>query len=164
MFASFNRPGFRDRSGRTWEKHAMKRFMALVALGLSTMASGQKLPADYVDVGPAPEDPMGSIKRLMIDELRDPDSAQYKFLGIHPARCKAGWLNGGKDWYGYAASIEVNAKNGMGGYTGFKPTTVLLQGESAIKSFEGANFGAYGPSKGPLGLGGGAGVCRLLDQ
>ncbi|GHH20958.1 hypothetical protein GCM10008023_29470 [Sphingomonas glacialis] len=100
----------------------------------------------------------------MLDTLRDPDSAQYRFVGIHPAHCKAGWAKGDNSWSGYAATIEINGKNAMGGYTGYTTYTILFEGGNAWKAIEGSEFGPYGPSKGMLGLGGGAGICRWLDH
>mgnify|MGYP007083791846 CR=1 FL=1 len=144
-------------------KSNMKPWILVLAVMVCTPISAQKAISDQLDVGVEPSDPIGATKRLMADELRDPDSAQYRFLGVHPARCKAGWANGKNGWVGYAASIDINAKNAMGGYVGFTTYTVLFQGDVAVRAVEGGNFGAYGPSKGLLGLGGGAGVCKYLD-
>lgn len=132
----------------------------MVACPLAAQQAAVAIP----DLGPEPQDPIGSIKRLMLNIQRDPDSAQYRFMGMHPAHCKAGWAKGGNGWTGYAATVEINGKNAMGGYTGFTSYTVLFDGGAAWKAIEGLNFGAYGPSKGMLGLGGGAGVCRWLDH
>lgn len=142
----------------------MRKCIALAVLALAAPLAAKEAPIDYGAFGSEPEDPIGATKRLMLDELRDPDSAQYRFLGIHPAHCRGGLANGGKDWIGYAASIDINAKNTMGGYVGFTSHTILFDGGRAFKSIEGDNFGAYGPAKGLLGLGGGAGVCRWLDH
>lgn len=136
--------------------------LALVALPWA--AAAQQGPTAIADLGPEPEDPIGATKRLMLDTLRDPDSAQYRFIGLHPASCKNGWLTGKGSWSGYAATVEINGKNATGGYSGFKPFTILFMGPNAWRAIDGENFGAYGPSKGMLGLGGGAGVCRWLDH
>jgi hypothetical protein len=139
-------------------------FAALVLLAFATPVTAHKVETAFSDLGLEPEDPIGATKKLMLDELRDPDSAQYRFIGIHPAHCKAGWAKGNNGWTGYAATVEINAKNAMGGYVGFASYTVLFINGYAWKSIEGTEFGAYGPSKGMLGLGGGAGVCRWLDH
>jgi hypothetical protein len=137
---------------------------ALVLAMLTATARAQEIKSPYPDLGLEPQDPVGATKRLMLDTLRDPESAQYRFLGIHPAHCKAGWAKRGNEWYGYAATIDINAKNAFGGYTGFASYTILFRDGMAWNAIEGSNFGAYGPSKGLLGLGGGAGVCRYLDH
>lgn len=141
---------------------ALCAMLALVALPWA--AAAQQGPTAIVNLGPEPEDPLDATKRLMLDTLRDPDSAQYRFIGLHPARCKNGWLSGKGGWEGYAATIEINAANALGGKTGFHTFTILFANGSAIRAIDGENFGAYGPSKGVLGIGGGAGVCRWLDH
>ena len=135
---------------------------SLLCLLLAGPAFAQSTPT-VLDPGPSPDDPIAATKLLAVEVLVDPDSATYRFLGVHPARCKAGWAKGGKDWIGYAAQIDINAKNRMGGYTGYSRYTVLFQGQQAWKAIEGKDFGPYGPAKGVLGLGGGAGVCHYLD-
>ena len=52
----------------------------------------------------------------------------------------------------------------MGGYSGYRPYTILFTNGKAWKVLEGADFGAYGPPKGLFGIAGGAGVCRWLDR
>jgi hypothetical protein len=144
----------------------MKKFGLGVALAVGSVMSSHvaPLPAQGVipDLGSDPADPIGETKTLMVERLRDPDSARYRFAGIHQAHCKGGLA--GKEWYGYAASIDINATNAMGGYSGYQPYTILFTDGKAWKAVEGADFGAYGPAKGMLGLGGGAGVCRWLDK
>lgn len=146
-------------------EHGERSLLSLLLAGLlSAVQATSHLPADYVDVGPPPEDPIGATKRLLAGSLRDPDSAQYRFIGLHPAKCRAGWAQGDNGWQGWAATIEVNGKNAFGGYTGFQTRTVLFVGQDAWRVLDGPNFAEFGPSKGLLGLAGGAGVCRYLDQ
>ena len=160
MFASFNRPDWR---GGAVERGSTRLIHAIGLSVLLAVTAAAQTNTNFIDAGPPPDDPMTAIKRLMAGELVDPEAAQYRFLGVHPAKCKAGWAKGGSDWIGYAVGIEINGKNRMGGYTGFTPYTILFEGQNAWRSIEGSNFGAYGPAKGLLGLGGGAGVCRYLD-
>jgi hypothetical protein len=140
------------------------RTAVLALLAVATPITAQGVTPDNVDVGPEPTEPLAAIRQLMSSELRDPASAEYRIMGIHPGKCKAGWATKDKDWTGYAATVEINAKNGFGGYTGFTPHTILFVGNAAVRIVDGANFGAFGPTKGLLGLGGGAGVCRFLDH
>lgn len=135
---------------------------AIMLLAIATPLAAQKATEAVPDLGPDPADPIAETKLLMTDLLRDSDGARYRFAGTHQAHCKGGLA--GKEWYGYAASIDVNATNAMGGYSGYRPYTILFTNGKAWKALEGADFGAYGPAKGMLGLGGGAGVCRWLDR
>ena len=51
------------------------------------------------------------------ERLRDPNSAQYKWGEI-----KKTWISYDMEpFFCYVLEIEVNAKNGFGGYGGFKP-------------------------------------------
>ena len=137
---------------------------ALALLALSASATAKEPDISKLNFGVSPQDPVTIAKALMARELRDPDSAQYRWVDTYMGYCKEGWAKGnGLGWYGWAATIEINAKNAYGGYTGFRPYTILYQDQTAVRSIEGPTFGAYGPSKGPLGLGGGAGVCRSVD-
>lgn len=75
-----------------------------VALSTPAMAATKKLPAQ-INVTAA----VAAAKRAVIDKLRDPDSAKWR-------RAKVDTANGN-------VCIEVNAKNGFGGYTGFTVVT-----------------------------------------
>lgn len=143
----------------------MKTWTAVLALHCATtpVAAWSAEPT-LADIGPEPAQPLAAIRQLMSTQLREPASAEYRIMGIHPARCKAGWATKDKDWTGYAAKVEINAKNGFGGFTGFTSHTILFVGNAAVRIVDGENFGAFGPSKGLLGLGGGAGICRFLDH
>lgn len=135
---------------------------AIMLLAVAAPLNAQKAAETMPDFGPDPADPVAETKLLMTDLLRDPDGARYRFVSVHQAHCKGGLA--GKEWYGYAASVDINATNAMGGYSGYRPYTILFTNGKAWKALEGADFGAYGPAKGMLGLGGGAGVCRWLDR
>lgn len=92
--------------------------------------------------------------------LKDPDSGQYQIQNLFKGYCRNGWLNGNKvAWKGWAVNVMINGKNAYGGYVGYSPATVLLDGNGG-RILEGFNFGAYGPRKGLLG--GGAGVCQIV--
>jgi hypothetical protein len=163
VFAPFNCPDCRG--GAAEHGKPMKKVVlcaATILLAITAPVTAQKAVEALPDLGPDPADPIAETKLIMADILRDPDSARYRFGGIHQAHCKGGLA--GKEWYGYAASIDVNATNAMGGYSGYQPYTILFVNGKAWRAIEGADFGAYGPAKGLLGLGGGAGVCRWLDR
>lgn len=58
-----------------------------------------------------------SYERAVRNELRDPSSAQFRALKVLPGGPEDGALCG-----------EVNAKNAMGGYTGFEPFYAEMMG------------------------------------
>ena len=65
------------------------------------------------------------IKKHMRQILKDPDSAQYKFLG-EPVKQK---VDGVELWI---LGVDINAKNDFGGYTGYQVWTVSInKGEVA---------------------------------
>ena len=140
----------------------MKKIASCAAIMLLALTAPLNAQGVIPDLGPDPADPIAETKMLMTELLRDPDGARYRFAGIHQAHCKGGLA--GKEWYGYAASIDIHATNAMGGYSGYRPYTILFTNGKAWKALEGADFGAYGPAKGLLGIAGGAGVCRWLDR
>ena len=125
MFAPFNCPDCRG--GAAEHGKPMKKVVlcaATILLAITAPVTAQKAVEALPDLGPDPADPIAETKLIMADILRDPDSARYRFGGIHQAHCKGGLA--GKEWYGYAASIDVNATNAMGGYSGYQPYTILF--------------------------------------
>ncbi|WP_156356092.1 hypothetical protein [Sphingomonas sp. Leaf22] len=136
----------------------------LATAALAGAASLSLIQMGFVDVGEKPTDSLAATKQLMAGRLRDPQSAQYQVGELKPARCKGGLLSGNVAWEGWAANVAINGKNAYGAYTGYQPYTVLFSGDRAVNVVEGLDFGVYGPAKGLLGLGGGAGVCKYLRQ
>jgi hypothetical protein len=66
------------------------------------------------------EQAVAKAKDYLATTLKDPGSAQYKWLGIRPASIGFIPLAFNKRVNGYVLSGLVNAKNSYGGYTGFK--------------------------------------------
>lgn len=115
------------------------------------------------EVGPQPADMEAALNVAVQTYLKDPGSAQFQIGTPRAGYCKQGWLRGnGIAWKGWAVNVLINARNSYGGYTGFTPHTALFVGNQIVKIEEGADFGAYGPSKGLLG--GGAGVCQFVKE
>lgn len=63
---------------------------------------------------PLPDDYQAQIKNLILDSLKDPDSANFKF-----SPPKKGYTESTRH-FAYIVPVSVNAKNSYGGYTGFK--------------------------------------------
>jgi hypothetical protein len=106
---------------------------------ITTPSSVQLASADY---GPAPsENYQQQIREYMMSVLKDPMSAQYQFSA--PTK---GWMHdapiaGGKIHYCWKVDTKINAKNGFGGYNGFKSYTFWFQGGKVISATDESGFG-----------------------
>lgn len=98
----------------------------------SSLSAGFQAPPDDADYGVVPE--VGdAVKAYFSQILKDPESARYEKGHLGKAYCNKGIAWGGDVvWYGYAANIYVNAKNSYGGYTGFKPYTLIWNRDGSI--------------------------------
>lgn len=88
---------------------------------------------ESADYGNYPENYEGIIKSHMNTVLKDPYSAQYRFLNS-PRKAWNGW---GGTKFGYVVCVNINAKNGFGGYTGEKLYYFLLKNNVVILDFGG---------------------------
>ncbi len=82
-----------------------KTIIACIMLGVSAPASAGTVPLWL----------KSSVSKAVRDKLKDPASAQFRWLPHNP------------DEFGYCAF--VNAKNSFGGYTGFVPFYALIPKE-----------------------------------
>jgi hypothetical protein len=91
--------------------------MRIVALVFALAAPAAALSQTIVD-GSETKVPQGDFAAVIAarigGRLKDPASAQYRNLGIGDAPGTASWCG------------EVNARNGFGGYAGFKPFLIVL--------------------------------------
>lgn len=91
---------------------------------LSTIGCAPKPPSTTAiasaNYGVLPDDYQQQIKKYMSSILKDPESARYTFEPPFKAYSQDGSLSStaGGVVYGYAAGVQVNAKNSYGGYTG----------------------------------------------
>jgi hypothetical protein len=109
-------------------------FLAFVVGGCATIAPRPSAS----QFGPIPRHYEPQIIQYFADQLKDPESAKYKFGDPYRAFSNAHTVFGGPvSWVGYALAVEVNAKNGFGGYTGFTEYTVLLDGDNVKQAYEG---------------------------
>lgn len=103
-----------------------RAFVAATALSSALLTSGcTSAPVDpaeiaQADYGTFPESYQESVKAYFQSALKDPASAQYRWIK-EPYR--AYWrdapVQGGKPVaFGYMVDVGVNAKNGFGGYSG----------------------------------------------
>jgi hypothetical protein len=100
-----------------------------VCAGCATPSREAMATADY---GPYPTDYEQQIKQVIEPTLRDPWSAHYQFTAP-----QKGWAGGNalvtiKTRYGWIVGVSVNAKNGFGGYTGWKQYSFLVTGGQVL--------------------------------
>ncbi|WP_343590149.1 hypothetical protein [Paracidovorax wautersii] len=118
----------------------MKLDIALRALGCALMiclagcaSSFEKPNYAPADWGPEPVGYETTIKTSFEAVLKDPESARYRFEKPMRAYKNDGLIRGGKViWVGYLVPVYVNAKNGFGGYTGFKRYSALLNHSGGV--------------------------------
>lgn len=112
----------------------------VVALGGCASAFDKPAPNAYYGEPPALYEQ--SIPEALSLALKDPDSARYKFLPAVKGYQNNGLVYGGRvTWTGYMVVALVNAKNSMGGYTGFEAYTFYFSGERITSWHKGAPSG-----------------------
>ena len=105
--------------------HIVPTLAALLILsGCATVTF--KEPALGSSFGAYPANYETLTKHAFDDVLRDPESGRYRVE--QPIK---GYQNdkrsGDVTWQGYLVRVEVNAKNGFGGYGGYKPYWVMIR-------------------------------------
>lgn len=89
---------------------------------------GRSAPVQSFDYGAYPANFQQIVSQHFASTLKDPYSAQYRFGQPYRAVERTGLLfGGGVIWAGYAVTVEVNAKNSYGAYTGYKPYLVQIK-------------------------------------
>jgi|JI102314A1RNA_FD_contig_21_16290514_length_532_multi_3_in_0_out_0_1 hypothetical protein len=110
----------------------------LLSTVLSGCASNLARPTAAADYGKPPENYEAIVKTHFEAQLKDPESARYKFSNPVKAYGNEGIAyGGGIRWMGYLVKVEVNAKNSFGGYVGYKPYLILFSGNSIYKEVSG---------------------------
>lgn len=123
----------------------MNRVALLVVTALLAACAQIKAPTqeetDAADYGPDPVDQQSIIKRYYEYRLKDPASAQYRDWS-KPVKYWFGTR--GTSTFGYLVCVAVNAKNSLGGYTGFQTDGFLLRNGNVVRHFEKGSYGASG--------------------
>ena len=100
--------------------------LALVLLALVGCASAPSVTREQIaaaDVGPTPgEAEHAKITAALELLLKDPRSAEFKWGTPH----KDALGTAGRVDFGWEVPVLINAKNSMGGYTGFQPWAFFL--------------------------------------
>ncbi len=100
--------------------------MLLDGCATTPLPTAQQL--ETMDCGPIPRNYEQSIKDFMQGELKDPDSAEYKFIPPVKQALQQLW----KSYIGWEVGVQVNAKNSYGGYTGYQPYFFFFQNEKIV--------------------------------
>lgn len=117
--------------------HTVTLMLFIAALG--GCASAFDKPSPNADFGAAPVRYEQSIPEALSLALKDPDSAKYKFLPPVKGYQNNGLVYGGRvTWMGYMVLALVNAKNSMGGYTGYESYTFYFAGERVVSWHKGS--------------------------
>src|SRR5262245_26013494 len=107
--------------------------IALILSGCATYPTqDEQTNADY---GPelTPNQYIQKFRDAMELRLKDPSSAQYKFLSVEKAFYPGGPVARFKTTtYGRSVKFLVNAKNSYGGYTGYTGYTAFFQGDKIL--------------------------------
>tara|TARA_R110002096_G_scaffold435548_1_gene661346 strand:- start:38 stop:376 length:339 start_codon:yes stop_codon:yes gene_type:complete len=100
--------------------------MTALAGCVTTQTMADRSITQAANYGEYPDDYEQIIKSIMMNKLKDPESAQYQFKGPIKAYLRSAPIAGGNPTvYGYMVYFKLNAKNSYGGYTGFKEYRML---------------------------------------
>jgi hypothetical protein len=94
-----------------------------------------------LDHGPKPIQYQRIVKAYLANRLRDENSAQYQFQEPFKGYTrKAPLAGGGIENVGWVVCVRVNAKNGFGGYTGWKTWRFVIRNNELIAEIYGNIF------------------------
>ena len=101
--------------------------------GSPPVESGWRPPTEGVDYGPFPENYEEIGHTALLAVLKDPESARWGRTSV-PRREHA-IVNQFRHEaaYGYSFCVEVNAKNGFGGYTGMQTYWILVRNGELVR-------------------------------
>lgn len=118
---------------------AHKFFFALIAAVLVGCAAGptpqQIASADYGSPI-SQEQAEDRIKQYFNGTLKDPYSAHYQFSKVEKGYIIGSAFEGKPLYAGYIISVNVNAKNSYGGYTGNQGYQFLFQNGLLVKGLK----------------------------
>jgi hypothetical protein len=103
-------------------------FLFLISACATSPTSQQLLDADY---GSFPENYKAIIQDHMAKRLKDPMSAVYDYSAM-PIKMWYGGGLAGTFKFGWGLCTSINAKNGFGGYVGYRPYYFLIRNDSVI--------------------------------
>jgi hypothetical protein len=116
------------------------RFFGLLIL--SACATGTPNAAD---IGPVPTiDPDQEVKSRLELILIDSDSAKYRRVGGPvPGRAQQALLLGGQVVEGWGYCYLINAKNRLGGYTGYTPYYFVFRNNTIVGGAQNSELSSW---------------------
>lgn len=66
-------------------------------------------------------------KSWLKGHLRDPSSAEYEWGTVQQGWARTAPIEGGRLIWGYRLEARINARNGFGGYNGYKPYQFMFK-------------------------------------
>jgi len=101
-------------------------------------SSSLEKPSGNTDFGQRPSNFEQAVKEYFYPKLKDGESARYIFSEPIKAYRNDGALFGGEiSWSGWLVDVQINSKNGFGGYTGFKKYIVIFENGYIKEYYEG---------------------------
>jgi hypothetical protein len=93
------------------------------------------------EIGPRPEDDvvLRAFRAWSEEQLRDPTSAMYRLVSMYPGHV----INHAPDISGWVVTLQRNAKNGFGGYVGWREERWLVR-EGRLMALETQREEHYG--------------------
>ncbi|MGP3038387.1 hypothetical protein [Serratia nevei] len=122
---------------------------SLAMSGCSSQQPPSQAQISSASYGELPKDYQEKIKNHFNSTLKDPYSAQYKFMPTFKGYSQDGqWSpSGGKVTFGWVSPVLVNAKNSYGGYTGDQKYVFIFSGGEMYDVTAMSQFGMVHPVK-----------------
>ncbi len=113
----------------------MKKFFPLFAMFILFACAGATPPTsselENADYGSYPANYKKILENKIKMALIDEDSAKFRYSG-DPLKAWKPLTNGNGYVYGWDVCVEVNAKNRMGGYVGYKPYYAFIKNGNVL--------------------------------
>ena len=105
---------------------------AFVLGACATPPTAAELDDVVLQAEPTPEQAVEAIKAIMLDILKDPDSAKYRVVKIGK-----GWMtksNARGSWksIGWRVDVQINGKNSYGAYIGYQLHHFILDDQHRV--------------------------------
>lgn len=113
---------------------------ATLAISGCVSSSSFQAPSPNHNYGAAPIYSEPEVKSVMEVNLKDPDSAKYRFGSPVKAHCNNGILSGGNVvWAGWVVPVQQNAKNSYGAYVGYEGYYARFEGDNLLEVSKATN-------------------------
>ncbi len=97
--------------------------LTLCSCGVVYQSRMDQMLKNASETGYGPQPPTNyqdTEKDIILRSLRDPESARFNFIALRGSAIQSHFLST-EPILVWVSEVQVNAKNGFGGYTGFQP-------------------------------------------